>query len=155
MAIALTPAQIAQYAANAGFTGSALNTAVAIALAESSGNPTVVGDTNITPGGSVGLWQINLAAHPQYTAAELQDPQANADAAYAVYQQSGGFTPWTTFNTGAYVASLPSTALSTDVGSIDLSDEESSLADSLGIDPNVLLIGGIALVVVGMIWMES
>lgn len=159
MAIALSSSQIAQYAANAGFTGSALQTAVAIALAESSGNPSVVGDTNITPGGSVGLFQINLAAHPEYSAAELMDPQANADAAYAIYEDAGGqFTPWTTYNTGAYATSLPASSSSSSLLSIssdDWSDDESDLADSLGIDPNVLLIGGLALVVVGLVWLEA
>jgi hypothetical protein len=155
MAIPLSASQIAQYAANAGFSGSALNTAVAVALAESSGNPNVIGDTNLTPGGSVGLWQINLAAHPEYDASSLMDPQANADAAFDIYQQAGGsFTPWTTFNTGAYTAALPSTPTSINIGD-DLNVETSSLADSLGIDPNVLLIGGLALVVVGLVWLEA
>jgi hypothetical protein len=54
-------------------------------------------------GRSIGLWQINLRAHPEYTEDELHDPQTNANAAFAIYQQAGdSFTPWTTFNTGAY-----------------------------------------------------
>jgi hypothetical protein len=100
-------AQIQGYASNAGFSGDDLNTACAIALAESSGNPNVTGDLTVTPGGSIGLWQINLKAHPEYTAAQLVDPQTNANAAYAIYSAAGGFTPWTTFNTGAYEAYLP------------------------------------------------
>lgn len=107
----LTASQIQGYAANAGFSGDDLNTAVAVALAESSGRTGVVGDTSITPGGSIGLWQINLQAHPEYTAAELTDPQTNANAAYAIYSAAGGqFTPWTTFNTGAYMQYLQSPA---------------------------------------------
>jgi hypothetical protein len=153
MAIALTPSQIAQYAANAGFSGSALQTAVAIALSESSGNPNVIGDTNLTPGGSVGLWQINLAAHPEYDGSELLDPQANADAAYAIYQQAGGtFTPWSTYNSGAYTSALSSTpALTLDAGDLGDSDDDSDFS----IDPNVLLVGGLALVVVGLVWLEG
>jgi Lysozyme like domain len=101
----LTAQQIAGYAANAGFTGPDLQVAVAVALAESSGNPNAVGDLAITPGGSIGLWQINLKAHPQYTAAELTDPQTNANAAYAIYQAAGNqFTPWSTYNGGQYSA---------------------------------------------------
>lgn len=101
----LNASQIAQLAQNAGFSGDDLVTAVAVALAESSGNPGTVGDLSITPGGSIGLWQINLKWHPEYTAAQLVDPQQNADAAFAIYNAAGGsFTPWSTFKTGAYLA---------------------------------------------------
>jgi hypothetical protein len=104
---AFSPADIATVAANAGFSGSDLVTAVAIALAESSGNPSAVGDLNVTPGGSIGLWQINLHYHPQYSAAQLVDPQTNADAAFQIYQAAGdSFTPWSTFKNGAYMSFL-------------------------------------------------
>jgi hypothetical protein len=95
-------------ALNAGFTGQDAVTATAIALAESSGDPGVVGDTKITPGGSVGLWQINLKAHPEFDPAQLTNPQYNANAAFSIYSAAGdSFTPWTTFKTGAYSAYLP------------------------------------------------
>lgn len=43
---------------------------------------------------SVGLWQVNLQAHPNAgTVASLQDPVANADAAAALYR-SQGLAPW-------------------------------------------------------------
>jgi len=153
----LTAAQIAAYAANAGFSGSSLQTAVAIALAESSGNPSVVGDTNITPGGSVGLMQINLAAHPQYTAAQLLDPQANMNAAYDIYEAAGGqFTPWTTYNKGAAAAYLPSTALvsaslvpsTPDISSDDSGDGSSGLS---GVDLSTLILAGLV-AAVGVLW---
>lgn len=103
----LSASQIAQYAANAGFSGDDLATAVAIALAESSGNPTANGDTALTPGGSVGLWQINIAAHPEFEGWNLTDPQTNADAAYAVYQAAGyNFRPWSTYKSGAFAQYL-------------------------------------------------
>lgn len=104
------------YAANAGFSGDDLNTACAIALAESSGNPSAVGDLNITPGGSIGLWQINLKAHPEYNANELTDPQTNANAAFAVYSAAGGFSPWSTYNSGAYQSYLPASTSPTSDG---------------------------------------
>jgi Lysozyme like domain len=101
----LNAQQIAGYAANAGFSGPDLQVAVAVALAESSGNTGAVGDLLITPGGSIGLWQINLKAHPEYTAAQLTDPQANANAAYAIYSAAGStFSPWSTYTNGAYSA---------------------------------------------------
>jgi len=104
----LSPQQIAEYASNAGFVGEDLITAVAIAMAESSGNPNAVGDLGITPGGSIGLWQINLRWHPEFTAEGLKDPQTNANAAFSVYTTAGdSFTPWSTYKTGAYVSHLP------------------------------------------------
>lgn len=146
----LSASQIAAYAANAGFTGAALQNAVAIALAESGGHTAVIGDTNLTPGGSVGLWQINLAAHPEYASVNLLDPQQNANAAFDIYQAAGErFTPWTTFKTGVYAASLPAAsatpASSADSsGFVDLSGSgDASGISSLGLDPNVLIIGGV------------
>jgi len=92
---------VASYAANAGFSGFALFEAVAIAYAESSGDPNAVGDVDL--GRSIGLWQINLRAHPEYTEEALYDPQTNANAAFAIYQQAGeSFSPWSTFNSGKY-----------------------------------------------------
>ena len=100
----LNASQIMQYASNAGFYGSDLIKAVAVALAESSGNPQALGDLSV--GGSYGLWQINAHYHPEYgpNFEQLYDPQINANAAYAIYQAAGNsFTPWTTFKTGAYL----------------------------------------------------
>jgi Lysozyme like domain len=111
----LSPAQIAQYAANAGFAGDDLVTAVAIALAESNGgNPNAYNsEPQDVPGnygrasagdglGSYGLWQIYLAAHPEFAGANLLDPQTNANAAYSIYAIAGGFRPWSTFTSGVY-----------------------------------------------------
>jgi hypothetical protein len=115
----IAPSDLATYAANAGFSGDDLNVAVAVALAESSGNPNAVGDLAITPGGSVGLWQVNLKFHPEYTEAELKDPQTNANAAYAIYQNAGNsFTPWSTYKSGAYLAYLPPSDQATNSGEL-------------------------------------
>src|SRR6266852_1569902 len=77
---------IAQYARNAGFSGPDLVTAVAIALAESGGDPEAFGDRELAPdkGPSVGLWQIDVDTHPEYENVNLTDPQVNANAAFAV-----------------------------------------------------------------------
>jgi hypothetical protein len=102
----LSPAQIQAYAAAAGFSGSDLVTATAVALAESSGDPSV-----INPEGSYGLWQIYLPMHPEFAGMNLLDPQANANAAFSVYSKAhASFQPWTTFGSGAYqkyLASVP------------------------------------------------
>ena len=110
----LTPAQIAAYAQNAGFTGADLQTAVAIALAESGGNPVTYNPETAagTPDGegSYGLWQIYLNAHPEFAMQNLYDPQTNANDAYAVYAAAGGFSPWSTYTSGAYQAFLSQVA---------------------------------------------
>lgn len=105
----LSAAQIAGYAQTAGFTGDDLVTAVAIALAESSGNPEAHGDLSLPGSGSYGLWQIYAHAHPEFGPdfTKLFDPQTNANAAYSVYQAAGSsFAPWSTFKNGAYSAYL-------------------------------------------------
>lgn len=97
----LTAPQIGQLAASAGFSGPDLITAVAVALAESSGNPNALGDG----GASYGLWQINVQYHPEFgpNFQALYDPATNAQAAYSVYSAAGrSFKPWTTFTSGAY-----------------------------------------------------
>jgi hypothetical protein len=102
----LSAAQIQAYAAAAGFSGSDLVTATAVALAESSGDPSV-----INPEGSYGLWQIYLPMHPEFAGMNLLDPQTNANAAFSVYSKAhASFQPWTTFGSGAYqkyLASVP------------------------------------------------
>ncbi len=105
----LSAAQIANYAQNAGFWGSDLNSAVAVALAESGGNPNALGDIGIGQG-SFGLWQINSKYHPEYGPdfTLLYDPQTNANAAYSVYARAGyNFQPWSTYKSGAYLAFVP------------------------------------------------
>ena len=112
------PWTIAGVASNAGFSGTDLAIAVAVAYAESSGNPDAVGDN----GDSIGLWQINLPNHPEYQGVNLNDPQTNANAAFDIYSAAGNsFSPWTTFKTGAYTQYLPESA-------DDYSDSDSEAA---------------------------
>jgi hypothetical protein len=104
----LSASDIAGYASGAGFQGNDLVTAVAIALAESGGDPNAHGDTNIGSGtGSVGLWQINLDSHPEYANVNLYDPSENAAAAFSIYTQRGrSFTAWSTYTGGQYQSFL-------------------------------------------------
>lgn len=76
------------------------NLAAAVAMAESGGNATAVGDVQY--GGSIGLWQINLPAHPEYDSKSLEDPDYNANAAFAISKGGTNWQPWTTYRTGAY-----------------------------------------------------
>lgn len=107
----LSPSQIAQYASGAGFSGLDLVTAVAIALAESGGNPNAHGDLNLPGQGSYGLWQIYSYAHPEFgpNFDALFDPATNAAAAYQIYQASGQrFAAWTgSYTNGLYLKFLP------------------------------------------------
>lgn len=112
---AMAPADIDTVAANAGFAGADLATAVAIALAESGGDPNAYNQelrAGAPPGkGSYGLWQIYLYKHPEFAGWNLYDPQTNANAAYSIYSARGGFSDWTTFGSGkyrAYLTSVPS-----------------------------------------------
>jgi soluble lytic murein transglycosylase-like protein len=90
--------QLRDLAASVGFPDPDL--AAAVAMAESGGNPNAIGD--VTLGRSVGLWQINLAAHPQYDEASLLDPTTNASAAFEISRGGTNWGPWTTYRTGAY-----------------------------------------------------
>jgi hypothetical protein len=107
----LSAAQIAQYASNAGWSGSDLATAVAIALAESGGNPQAYNPETAAGApvnkGSYGLWQIYLNAHPEYAGDNLYDPQTNANDAYEIWQNAG-FSAWSTYKGGQYETFLAS-----------------------------------------------
>lgn len=104
----LSRSQIATLARNAGFTGKDVDIAVAVALAESGGDPSAhnpVGKDN-----SYGLWQINMlgAMGPDRrkrlgiaSNTALFDPTTNARAAYMVWK-SQGWAGWTTYTRGTY-----------------------------------------------------
>ncbi|WP_291415976.1 transglycosylase SLT domain-containing protein [Actinophytocola sp.] len=109
----LSPEQIAQYAHDAGFRGQDLTTAVAVALAESSGRPQAHNAT--PPDDSYGLWQVNMlgALGPERrrqfdldSNRELLDPETNAEAAFAISGKGESFRPWTTYTSGAYKSHL-------------------------------------------------
>jgi hypothetical protein len=77
--------------------GGTAHVAAAIALAESGGRANAVGPR--TPSGSaMGLWQIL----GQVVAGNIFDPHINALNAVSKYFSAGGFSPWVTFETGAY-----------------------------------------------------
>lgn len=116
-------AQLQQFAANAGFSGPDLATAVAIALAESSGISTKYNAETAARGGtpqgkgSYGLWQIYLKKHPEFVGWDLFDPQTNANAAYSIYSRRGGFSDWATYNDGTfakYLSAVPPAPLTID-----------------------------------------
>jgi hypothetical protein len=105
----LNAEEIAQYAYRAGFRGQGLTTAVAVALAESSGNTRAHNDT--PPDNSYGLWQINMlgALGPerrrQYdldSNSELFNPAVNARVANSISSDGKDWGPWSTYTNGMY-----------------------------------------------------
>lgn len=100
----MTAIEIARVANDAGFRGVDLTTAVAVVLAESSGNARAHALTSRED--SRGWFQINVWAHPEFASVDLYDPTANARAAFAIWQKSG-WGPWSTHNTGAYLLYWP------------------------------------------------
>lgn len=97
----LTAQQIYNLAIEAGFSPSEATNATAVALAESSGNTTVVNSI-----GAMGLMQIYDGSYPNASRiAAMSDPLANMKAAYAKYTASqttvcGGWWPWASYNEG-------------------------------------------------------
>jgi hypothetical protein len=103
----MTLAQVRALAKSAGFPDPDL--AAAVAMAESGCNPMAVGDN----GNSIGLWQINLPAHPEYGELALMDPQYNAKAAFAVSSHGTNWNPWTMYRNGGYKKYMPKPAVAT------------------------------------------
>ncbi|MFD5826096.1 type VII secretion target [Lentzea sp. NPDC060358] len=105
----LSPEQIAQHARAAGFEGQGLTIAVAVALAESGGDPRA--HNARPPDDSYGLWQINMLGamgperrrqHGLDSNRELFDSRVNAEVANALSQDGKSWTPWSTYTNGAY-----------------------------------------------------
>jgi len=93
----LSPADVGMVVKDAGFSGSSAQQMTAIALAESGGRTDAVSKT-----GDYGLFQINLASHPDVTQACALDPVCAASKAFAISKQGTDFGPWTTFQQGVY-----------------------------------------------------
>lgn len=105
----LSPEQVARHAHDAGFRGQDLTIAVAVALAESGGDPRAHNAT--PPDNSYGLWQVNMlgamgpARRREFgleSNRELFDPAVNARAANRISGDGQSWTPWTTYTSGAY-----------------------------------------------------
>lgn len=130
----LTRDQIGAYASQAGFTGDNLNIAVAVALAESGGNP--ASHNAVPPDDSYGLWQINMLGslgaprRKQFgitNNAQLLDPATNAKAAHIIYTQSG-WHAWTTYTSDKYkqfLKPVSSTAITLAANTTDTSSTDS------------------------------
>lgn len=102
-ACTLSDTALVRLARGAGFTETTIQTAVAISLAESGGKVNALHYNSSTDSYDIGLWQINDVAHSTYDRNLLYtSPSYNASKAQAVYAVSNVWTPWTTYNSGAY-----------------------------------------------------
>jgi Lysozyme like domain/Ricin-type beta-trefoil lectin domain len=121
--LSVTTAQVcAKVAAKAGFSfnnyigtpaGSypVIVVAVAVGLAESGCNPNAAGSNGPTsgcPNGSTdrGLWQINNCYHSEVSDACAYQVQCNADAAFNISSKGYDWTPWSTYNSGAFASQI-------------------------------------------------
>jgi len=84
------------------WTGSNCATAVAVALAESSGNCNA---HHTNDGGSIdrGLWQVNDYWHPECSDSCAYDCSCNAGCAKSISSGGSDWTPWATYNAGAHL----------------------------------------------------
>lgn len=111
------PAKYVSFAATeaalrtAGFSAANANIGAAIGTAESSRDLTVINDTPSTGDYSVGVWQINYYGSLYASRArDFGTPKqlvtggigGQAHAARSVFDGAGGWTPWSTYNSGAY-----------------------------------------------------
>lgn len=105
--------QLEQLWKQAGGNPASAPIAAAIALAESTGNPSALNNDPNTGDYSVGLWQVNYfgSLYQSRTAqfgppAQLTNPLANAKAAVAISDNGTNFSPWSTYKSGAYQSYL-------------------------------------------------
>lgn len=92
-----TAEQIYAFAREAGFDPDQATTMTAIAMAESGGDS----NAHATHGeNSMGLWQVNMATHPEFASVNLYDPLQNAKAAFQVSDGGRDVSPWTTTHGG-------------------------------------------------------
>lgn len=90
-------------AKQAGLSGDAAVIAVAIALAESGGNPKAVNDKNTNGTIDKGLWQINTVHDGKLPGQDRFDPAVNTKLMMMISSNGTNWQPWSTFNNGAYL----------------------------------------------------
>jgi Lysozyme like domain len=103
-AAALSGSDCANLAMKAGCPNAQSVVAGQIALAESGGVPNVESDPNTDGSHDLGLWQINDKAHADILAGkDWWVPSVNAQLMMDVSANGTKWTPWTTYNSGAYL----------------------------------------------------
>lgn len=107
-----TGIQIRDAAARAGFSTapdnsgySPADTIAAIALAESGGDDQATANTSREY--SVGVYQINLKAHPDISEQDARDLATSSAYVYRLSSGGTNFQPWTMYKNGGYKNHLP------------------------------------------------
>lgn len=113
----LSSKQIGMVAWNAGIHDQpTLARAIAVAMAESGGNPKAHNTNAGTGDNSYGLWQINMlgsmgpARRKQFgiaTNEQLFDPATNAKAMMILSNGTKNWAPWSAFKNGSYLRFMP------------------------------------------------
>lgn len=118
-------------------TGSDALKAFAIALAESGGDPAVVSKPNANGTVDYGLMQINSSHKALLANGNWQDPTSNANMGYQLYVAAGNkFTPWTTYNDGAYAQHLARAQAAEKAGGSPVPSDSTSVPGTAdGTDP--------------------
>lgn len=109
--MAVADVEIARAALAGGWPQDKVATAVAVALAESGGEPTA---TNKNDNGTTdyGLWQINSIHKADLDSGNWQNPTDNARMAYNVFRRAGNsFSPWYAYRSGKHYAYMSRGAL--------------------------------------------
>lgn len=103
----LSAEEIKAYAAQAGFSGRDLSIAVAVAFAESGGDPNAINDKNRNGSTDYGLFQINSIHKSILAGGQWNNPADNAKMAYKVFSDAGKkWRPWAAYNNGSYLQFL-------------------------------------------------
>lgn len=135
--------QLAQLWIDGGGRADQADTAAAVALAESGGDPEAINDNPATGDYSVGLFQINYFGSlywPRTMAygppSSLTDPARNVAAAIAISANGTNWRPWSTYKSGAYRQYLTGST----GGSVDITNAQ--LASSTTPAPSTSLAPG-------------
>ena len=129
----LSPNQIAAVVRKAGFPESQVAMAVAIAYAESGGDPAAVNNRNRNGSSDYGLFQINSVHKAKLAKHNWRDPQENAKMAYLIWEEAGSkWRPWATYNSGSYKKHYKPNQITTSPGSADAGTAPPTDATALG-----------------------
>lgn len=96
----LTAPEIIQVLIKGGFAPSAWPVMFGIIMGESGGDTAATAHT--TKEYSVGIFQINLYAHPNVSEACAREPVCAAKQAYIISSKGTNFTPWTIFKNDSW-----------------------------------------------------
>lgn len=97
----MTMAEIGSAMVKAGWPPETISLGIAIAMAESGGDPTIKGGPNSNGTYDYGLFQINEIHNPM--AENWADPVVNARMALKIYRDAGNkWIPWSTYKNRAH-----------------------------------------------------